>query len=329
VYAAAVHHGRSPATVIEDSPIALAQVDGTEWTPQNYDGKFEGPMTMRRGLYDSRNLIAIKVGMDLGEETVVEMARRFGLTTPIPPYPSIHIGSAEVYPLQLVAAYTAFANLGVRTSPNAIVRVEDQEGNVLWQPEPKQEPVLTQPEAWLMVSMLKDVVLRGTAAARVWGAGFRVPSAGKTGTTNEGADVWYVGFTADLVAGVWMGFDKPKKIMSDAQGGRLAAPAYTSFMTEVYRRKPEPPDWPRPASIIARQVDSVSGLLAASPCADRAYVEYFLPGTEPHSTCTAGVDGYSRPTRDTSSVVRASTRAPRRPVRNARDVENPFRLPPE
>jgi penicillin-binding protein 1A len=138
-----------------------------------------------------------------------------------------------------------------------------------------------------MVDMLKDVVLRGTAVGRVWNAGFRVPSAGKTGTTNDGADVWYVGFTANLVAGVWVGFDKPKKIMVDAQGGRLAAPAYTNFMIEVYRRKPEPPDWPRPALVVPLSVDSATGFLATPLCSGRAHIEYFLPGTEPRRRCVS------------------------------------------
>jgi len=288
VYATAITQGKSPATIIDDSPISLPQLDGTDWTPENYDLKFQGPMTMRRGLYESRNIIAIRVGMEVGENNGVEMARKFGITTPIPPYPSIHIGSAEVYPLELIGGYTTFANLGTRTTPNAILRVEDSEGNVLWKTKPDSVPVMSTPEAWLTVNMLKDVVLRGTAVGRVWNAGFRVPSAGKTGTTNDGADVWYVGFTANLVAGVWVGFDKPKKIMADAQGGRLAAPAYTDFMIEVYRRKPEPPDWPRPASIITRMVDSTTGLLVSPLCADRGYTEYFLPGTEPQRTCTGG-----------------------------------------
>jgi penicillin-binding protein 1A len=285
VYATAVQHGFSPSSIVDDSPISLPQLDGTEWTPENYDLKFLGPMTMREGLYDSRNLVAIRVGMQVGENNVVDMARRFGLTTPIPPYPSIHIGSAEVYPLELIAGYTTFANLGTRTKPNAILRVEDSEGNVLWQTKPDSVPVLSTAEAWIMVDMLKDVVLRGTAVGRVWNAGFRVPSAGKTGTTNDGADVWFVGFTANLVAGVWIGFDKPKKIMVDAQGGRLAAPAYTNFMIEVYRRRPEPPDWPRPASVLPFPIDTATGLLATAACAKRAHLEYFIRGTEPHRSC--------------------------------------------
>ena len=225
VYSTAIQHGRSPATLFDDSPISLPQLDGSIWTPENYDLKFLGPMTMRHGLYESRNIIAIRAGMEVGEDNVIATARKFGLTTPIPPYPSIHIGAAEVHPIELIGGYTTFANLGTRTTPNAILRVEDQEGTVLWQTKPDSVQVMSTAEAWLMTNMLKDVVLRGTAVGRVWNAGFRVPSGGKTGTTNDGADVWFVGFTANLVAGIWVGFDKPTKIMADAQGGRLAAPA--------------------------------------------------------------------------------------------------------
>jgi penicillin-binding protein 1A len=138
-------------------------------------------------------------------------------------------------------------------------------------------------EAWLMVSMMKDVVQRGTAAGSV-GSQFHIPAGGKTGTTNDGADVWYIGYTSDLVAGVWMGMDRPKKIKSNAQGGILAAPAWTAFMREVYRRKPASPDWPRPEGIVARQVDAASGLLWAPGCGP-AISDYFLAGTDPVGTC--------------------------------------------
>lgn len=324
VYSAAVHAGHSPASLIDDSPISIPQVDGSIWTPQNYDLKFEGPMTMRRGLYDSRNLVAIRQGMQIGEEAVIEMARRFGITTPIPPYPSIHIGSADVYPIELVGSYSTFANLGQRATPSAILRVVDQDGKVLWSSEPQLTPVLSTPEAWLMVSMLKDVVLRGTAAGRVWGAGFRVPSGGKTGTTNDGADVWYVGFTADLLAGVWMGFDQPKKIMSDAQGGRLAAPAFTNFMMDVYRRKPQPPDWPRPSAVIVRAIDPHTGLLATTACAVDAYTEYFIPGTEPVRTCD-DVNPFSIPTRESAAGMLPDPSLPKRT--KPKEIPNPFKIP--
>ena len=208
VYSAAIENGRTPATIIDDAPVTFPQV-GESWTPRNYDGKFEGPIPLRRALYMSRNLPAIRTGMELGEQTVIGMAKRFGISSTIPPYPSIHIGSADVFPIEMISAYTTFANLGVRTAANAIRRVENQRGEVLWEPQPVRSQVLSAPQAWLMVNMMKDVVLRGTAAGSV-GSRFHVPSAGKTGTTNDGADVGYIGYTADLVAGVWMGFDRPQ-----------------------------------------------------------------------------------------------------------------------
>ena len=286
VYATAVQSGRSPAYILDDAPIEIPQVAGDTWQPNNYDLRFEGPMVMRRALYQSRNMPAIRLGMELGEQSVVDMARKFGITTPIPEYPSIHIGSADVYPIQMVAAYSTFANLGWRVSPNAILRVEDSQGKELWKPEVTREQVLTPEESWLMVSMMKDVLRRGSAASAVANTGFHLPAGGKTGTTNDYTDVWFIGYTADLVAGVWMGFDKPQKIMPNAQGGRLAAPAWAQFMIEAYQRKPSPPDWPRPSSLVSRQVDDLTGLLANPGCpAGNAYFEWFIPGTEPVAEC--------------------------------------------
>jgi penicillin-binding protein 1A len=292
VYADAVQNGRSPAYIVDDSPVSVPLAGGGNWTPQNYDGKFEGPIPMRRGLYESRNIVAIKVGMELGEQSVIDMARKFGLTTPIPPYPSINIGAADVYPIELISAYSAFATLGTRTQATPIVRVENSKGDVLWEPQMNRVPVMSSEEAWLMVSMMKDVVRRGTAAGSV-GSQFSYPAGGKTGTTNDGADVWFVGYTADLVAGVWMGLDKPQKIKGNAQGGQLAAPAWTAFMREVYRRKPAPPDWPKPDGIVVRQIDPATGLLAGPGCA--SYAEYFIAGTDPIQTCMPPANPYGVP----------------------------------
>ncbi len=286
VYATAIQSGRPASYLIDDSPLILPQLDTAKpWTPQNYDLKFLGWMTMRNGLEDSRNMIAIRLGMEIGEQSVVEMASAFGISTPVPPYPSIHIGSADVFPIEMVASYSVFANLGWRVPTSPITRVENEKGVTIYSAEAERALVLSREEAWLMVDMLKGVVRRGTAASSV-GQHFRIPAGGKTGTTNDGGDVWFIGFTADLVAGVWIGFDQPKQIMANAQGGRLAAPAFTSFMREVYERKPAPPDWPRPPGITTRYVDNVTGLLHGPQCpVEDAYVEYYLPGTEPTREC--------------------------------------------
>jgi penicillin-binding protein 1A len=286
VYATAVQSGRPPSYMIDDAPVSVPGMGGQTWEPENYDRKFLGPMPMRRGLYMSRNIVAIKTGMELGESAVINEARKFGLTTPIPPYPSIFIGSAEVYPIELVAGYSTFATLGSRSVPFSITRVENQRGDVLWEPEAVHVQIMSPEEAYLMVSMMKDVNVRGTAAGAVGGAGFDVPSGGKTGTTNDGTNVWYVGYTPDLVAGVWMGFDRPQKIKSNAQGGELAAPAWTAFMREVYRRRPSPPDWPQPAGIVARQLVAGMNVLYLPECgAIPVTTEIFIAGTEPIENC--------------------------------------------
>jgi membrane peptidoglycan carboxypeptidase len=190
-----------------------------------------------------------------------------------------------VYPVELVAAYSAFATLGERAVPQAIIRVESSKGEVLWQPEITRVPVMSPEESWLMVSAMKDVVRKGTAAGSV-GALFSKPAGGKTGTTNDGTDVWFIGYTSDLVAGVWMGFDKPQKIQAGAQGGRLAAPAWTAFMNEVYSRKPSPPDWPMPMNIVTRQIDFSTNMLATPYCpASLVGNEFFIPGTDPMFPC--------------------------------------------
>ena len=285
VYSDAIQNGRPLSYPVDDSPLSVPQAGGGRWEPQNYDLKFEGIMPMRRALFESRNLATIRLGMELGEQSVIDMARRFGLTTPIPPYPSIHIGAAGVIPIEMVSAYTTFANLGQRSTPQGIVRVENAKGDILWTPDVNRVAVLSPEEAWLMVSVMKDVVRRGTAAGSV-GSVFRYPAGGKTGTTNDYSDVWYIGYTSDIVAGVWMGFDKPTKIINNAQGGRLAAPAWSSFMNEVYRRKPAPQDWPEPPGIISKTIDGSTNMLATPYCpASVVYAEFYIPGTEPLQEC--------------------------------------------
>jgi penicillin-binding protein 1A len=285
VYSDAIQNGRPMSYLLDGSPLAVPMGDGTEWKPQNYGGGYTGKVPMRQALYQSINVPTIRLGMELGEQSVIDMARKFGLSTPIPAYPSIFIGAAEVYPIEMVAAYATFATLGLRAIPQAITRVESSKGDVLWQPEITRVPVMSAEESWLMVSAMKDVIRRGTAAASV-GALFSKPAGGKTGTTNDGTDVWFIGYTSDLVAGVWMGFDKPQKITADAQGGRLAAPAWTEFMNEVYRRKPSPPDWPMPMNIVARQVDVTTNMLATPYCpASVVANEFYIPGTDPMYPC--------------------------------------------
>jgi penicillin-binding protein 1A len=285
-YAAAIEAGYPLSHVMVDDSLSLiVKEDEPPWTPQNYDLKYDGPMTLRRALYLSRNTIAIKLGMELGEQAVVSEAAKFGISTRVPAVPSIHIGSADVIPLEMIAAYTTFANLGTRTVPNSILRVEDRSGKIIWQPTTRSVAVLDSAHAWLMTDALRDVVRHGTAVGSV-GARINFPAGGKTGTTNDGFDVWFIGFTPDLVTGVWIGFDQPRKIKSNAQGGVLAAPAWTAMMREIYERRAIPSSWPRPSGLTALDIDKTTGYKATPFCPkDVHYIESFIPGTEPTGFC--------------------------------------------
>jgi len=248
---------------------------------------------MRQSLYLSRNLSTIKLGMGLGEQTVIGEARRYGLTTPLPPYPAVHIGANGVKPIELIAAYTSFANNGTRVDPIGIQRIEDKQGNILYQSTVKREQVLDPEHNWLVLDMMRDVMRCqpgtglhrcGTAAGAV--GGLRIPMAGKTGTTDDYTDAWFVGFTPEIVTGIWVGYDYQRRIMNNAGGGRIVAPAWTKFMRDVYERRPSPGDWARPDDLVTREVDWSNGFLATPFCPlEVRRWEWFYPGTEPTQVC--------------------------------------------
>jgi penicillin-binding protein 1A len=201
--------------------------------------------------------------------------------------PSIILGSAEVYPIEMVAAYTTFANLGTRVEPNAILRVEDRSGRVLFDSKPKKHEVLDPATTWQLTDALRGVVTSGTANGAVWSQGFRIPSGGKTGTTNDYYDVWYIGFTNDLVGGVWIGFDRNTRIMSNAQGGRLAAPAWTLMMQDIYQRRATPQGWAEPEQQLTTvEIDRTTGFRATPFCPDDVReMRTFPVGGEPKEYC--------------------------------------------
>ncbi|MDP3911630.1 MAG: PBP1A family penicillin-binding protein [Gemmatimonadales bacterium] len=296
VYSAAVRAGHPVTEMLDDSPLdpPVMQLDSTLWQPQDYDYTTLGLIPMRQSLYLSRNLSTIKLGMALGEQTVIGETRRYGITTPLPPYPSIHIGAREVRPIELIAAYSAFANLGVRVEPIGIQRIEDRQGTILFQSTVRREQVMDPEHAWLMLDMLRDVMRCqpgsgphrcGTAAGAV--AGLRVPMGGKTGTTDDYTDAWFVGFTPEIVSGIWLGYDLQRRIMNNAGGGRIVAPAWTKFMRDVYDRRPAPPNWGRPDALVSREVDWTNGFLATPFCPlEVRRWEWFYPETEPTQVCT-------------------------------------------
>ena len=310
VYTAAIASGIPASHIVVDAPVVYPQVSGEDWRPANFGGEFKGPMTMREGLYTSTNMIAIKVGWEeVGIETVAQTARHMGIQTEIERFPSTTIGAAEVIPIQIAEAYSSFPNLGTKVRPFPILRVEDSEGIVLWEPQPERTQVLDSLVSRIMVSMLEDVVIRGTGynAIRIRGGlPYQVPAAGKTGTTNDGTDVWFTGFTPNLLATVWFGMDAPIPIFSlgpgkrQATGGGLAAPVWASFMRRVYMGGdgdntsfqaqhpllPIESGWPLLPGLNAVLVDRRTGKLASRWCAEEdRYLEYYLPGTEPTELC--------------------------------------------
>ena len=287
VYSAAIRAGHSPEELLPDSAISLPMSDGTIWEPHNFEEEdFKGLITLRRALALSINLVAIRLGMELGVDAVVSEAQRYGISTQVPAVPSMFIGSASVIPLEMVSAYTAPATLGVRAAPFAVIRVEDADGKVLWQQQPRRERVMSTDDAYVLNDMLRDVLRYGTGAGAVKRSGFDVPVAGKSGTTNDYTDVWFIGYTHELVAGFWMGFDTPQTIKSNAQGGLLVAPAWANFMKEVYERRPPAADWERPTGMVQREIDVTSGKLATPYCPPTVRRwEVFAPDAVPTEFC--------------------------------------------
>ncbi len=287
VYSAAIRAGHLPEELLPDSAISLPMSDGTIWEPHNFEEEdSKGLITLRRALALSINLVAIRLGMELGVDAVVDEAHRYGISTQVPAVPSMFIGSASVIPLELVSAYTVPATLGVRAWPFAVVRVEDADGKVLWQQQPRRERVMSTDQSYVLNDMLRDVVRYGTGAGAVKRSGFDLPAGGKSGTTNDYTDVWFVGYTHELVAGFWMGFDNPQTIKNNAQGGLLVAPAWANFMKEVYERRPSAGDWVRPTGVVQREIDVTSGKLATPYCppAVRRWV-VFAPNAVPTEFC--------------------------------------------
>ncbi len=310
VYTAAIASNIPASHIVVDAPVVYSQVSGRDWRPSNFSNEFKGPMTIREGLYTSTNMIAIKLGWEeVGIETVAQTARRMGIQTEIERYPSTTIGAAEVIPIQLAEAYSAFPNMGTKVRPFPIIRVENADGRVIWEPQPERTQVLDPRVARIAVSMLEDVVVRGTgnnAIRNVAGLPREVPAGGKTGTTNDGTDVWFSGFTPNLLATVWFGMDNPQPIFRlgagrQATGGLLAAPVWGRFMRQVYYGSsgdsdggggateallPVPSPWPLGDGLTTALVDRRTGQLASRWCDEEdQYVEYFIPGTEPTEFC--------------------------------------------
>lgn len=295
VYTAAIENGRFPIDVLDDNALPpMIEPDGRIWKPENYDKEFKGPMTLREGLKQSRNLIAIRLGLEIGPDRVRRYAQQMGITTPIDPVPSIAVGTSGVHLLDLVAAYCVFANKGIYREPLGIGQVLDEDGKVLLEPTAAGKEVLNPAVAVVMTDMLRSVVEEpgGTAYQQVREQfGFRVAAAGKTGTTDSYADAWFIGFTPHLVAGVWVGMDDPALSLWPRQAGSVAAlPLWVRFMQEVYRtvdpyRRQTAQDFDYPEELVARlPVCQDSHKLATRYC-PRQREEVFVRGGALPESC--------------------------------------------
>ena len=255
VYTAVIDQGGSPDDTIVDAPITFQTASGP-YSPHNYDGKFEGTITLRRALAQSRNIPALKLADRIGIHTVIDYAHRFGVTANIPAYLPVALGSAEITPLEQTSAFSVFPNDGVRVAPRYITRVTDYEGRILEEDYSDIKDVVSSRTARIMTSMLREVVLHGTAVAA---AKMPYPLAGKTGTTNDFTDAWFVGFSPSLTCGVWIGYDEKKSLGAKETGARAALPIWMQFMNAALAGK-EPGEFqPPPAeenAAVARKVDT-------------------------------------------------------------------------
>jgi penicillin-binding protein 1A len=283
VYAAALTAGYTPATLVDDDPVSI-ETGSVPWRPANYADEYRGRVTVRQALAQSANAATVRISHAVGEGLVVDRARRNGIVSTLPEVPSIALGALEVTPLELVTAYAPFANGGLRVTPRLVRRIERGDSTLLWAATVTTTPVMDPRDAFQLTSMLRSVVDEGTGRA-VRAAGITGPVAGKTGTTNNGSDVWFVGYTPTLVAGVWFGYDTPQSLGDGANGGRHAAPAWADFYRRGWRERDNGDAWAAPDGLIARDIDPATGLLAEEWCDERRR-EWFKPGTEPtESSC--------------------------------------------
>jgi penicillin-binding protein 1A len=253
VYTAAIDRGATPEDIVLDAPATFMSISGP-YTPHNYDGEFKGSMTLRQALAESRNIPALKVAQQVGIRTVLEYVRRFGITQKIPAYLPIALGAADLTLLEHTSAFTTFPNDGVRVTPRYFLKVTDYDGRVLEEYYPEVHDVIRMRTARIMTSMLRDVVLRGTAYSA---AKLNHPLAGKTGTTNDFTDAWFLGFSPSITCGVWIGMDEKKSLGEKETGARAALPVWIDFMKVALssHRKEDflPPPAPAP-KVLARQV---------------------------------------------------------------------------
>jgi len=277
IYAAALDKGYTPATVVFDSPIVFRDIkQDFTWKPKNYDETFHGPTLFRTGLIKSRNIITVKILRDIGIDYIIEYARNLGITSKLDRDLSLALGSSGMSLFELLRAYSVFANQGSLIEPEFITRIEDRDGNVIFETEPEKKQVIDESTAYIITHMLKEVVRSGT--------GWRIkalnrPVAGKTGTTNNLYDAWFVGYTPRYVTGVWVGFDKEQSLGKNETGSRAASPIWLDFMKQALSGKSEKV-FPVPEDVVFTKIDLETGLLPI-PESEHTVYECFKEGSAP------------------------------------------------
>lgn len=275
IYAAALEHGFTPASIINDEPVSYPGGPGGVWKPENYDRKYYGPTTLREALAYSRNVVTVKLVDAVGIDKVISFAKDTGIEAEMPRELTIALGSISVTPLELAAAYSTFANSGVRITPIAIKYVADSKGAILESNYPERIEAISPQTSFLITSIMKDVISYGTGMR----ANIGRPAAGKTGTSNDYKDAWFVGYTPQIVGCVWVGFDDMRRSLGSGEvGGRAAAPIWANFMKNILSNEAAS-DFTMPEGILRLAIDSKTGLLSRDET--EGFYEYFMEGTEP------------------------------------------------
>jgi penicillin-binding protein 1A len=278
VYTAAIDRGYTPVSIIDDAPVAFPAGPGQPlYSPQNYDRKYEGLVTLRHAIEQSRNVPTVKLIDSVGPAVVIDYARRFGFTNPMQPYLSLALGAAEATPLEATSAYTVFPRQGVHMTPYEVLRVLDRQGNVLEENRPRASDAIRADTAFVMTSLLRGVATRGTAASA---AALDWPVAGKTGTMDDYTDAWFIGFDPEITIGIWVGYDEKRSLGRGETGTTAALPIWIDVMKarlELRGRDPKP-EFPSPGNIVTISVDKATGTPST---AEGAISETFISGTQP------------------------------------------------
>lgn len=290
IYAAALDRGFGAADLLDDSPLTIKVDSKKTWTPENFTRTYLGPVTMRKALAQSLNVPTVRLLEKIGIDSAIVYAKKFGIKSPLTPYPALALGSSDVTLFELTSAYTVFDNHGIRVGPVSILSITDSTGRVLFANDALPEQVMKPETAYLITNLLRGVIEKGTA----WKAReLDRPAAGKTGTTNDFRDAWFIGYTPGLVAGVWVGYDDHQSIGPKETGARTALPIWLEFMKKSLDNR-EKEDFTVPDGIVFRQIDPRTGMLSTENC-KQTYLEAFMPGTEPRKFCDELAAGGEEP----------------------------------